>query len=72
MQESGSIKSASPAKPFYILNTIAERILRTHPETSQDPINMGAVGVLAPTVFEKVGASTHAFWLILSQIHQIS
>ena len=31
---------------------------------------MGAVGAVAPTVFESVGASTHGFWWILSQIHQ--
>ena len=25
-------------------------------------VSMGAVGVIAPTVFESVGASTHGFW----------
>ena len=25
------------------------------------PVSMGAVGALAPTVFESVGASTHGF-----------
>ena len=47
MQESGSIKSASPAKPFYILNTIAERILSTHPET-RGRRNWGAKGHCPP------------------------
>ena len=25
-------------------------------------VSMGAVGAIAPTVFERVGASTHGFW----------
>ena len=33
---------------------------------------MGAVGAIAPMVFESVGASTHGFWWILSQIHKFS
>ena len=32
-------------------------------------VSMGAVGAIAPTVFESVGASTHGFWLILPQNH---
>ena len=28
------------------------------------------MGVLAPTVFESVGASTHGFWQILSEFYQ--
>ena len=33
---------------------------------------MGAVGALAPTVFESVGGSTHGFWQLLSKFHQFS
>ena len=33
---------------------------------------MGALGAIAPTVFESVGASTHGFWWILPQMHQFS
>ena len=33
---------------------------------------MGAVGALAPTVFESVGASIHGFWQLLSKFHQFS
>ena len=29
--------------------------------SSKAPVSMGAVGALAPTVFESVGASTHGF-----------
>ena len=31
-------------------------------------VSMGAVGAIAPTVFESVGASTHVFWSILLQL----
>ena len=35
-------------------------------------VNMGAVGALAPTIFESVDAGTHGFLQILFQFHQFS
>ena len=35
------------------------------------PVSMGAVGALAPTVFESVGAGTHWFWQLFSWFHQL-
>ena len=33
---------------------------------------MGAVGAIAPMVYDGVGASTHVFWQILSQINHFN
>ena len=37
---------------------------------SRAPVSMGAVGALAPTGFESVGASTHDFWYKSINFHE--
>ena len=49
----------------------ANGILRNS-ENSKVIVSMGVVGAIAPMVYDGVGASTHGYWQILSQINHFS
>ena len=50
---------------IYLINTFG-------PTSIRSLVSLGALGAMAPTVFESVSASNHAFWLIWLQFHQFS
>ena len=52
------------------LGQAAKMSNKNHKNIIRVIVSMGAVGAIAPMVYEGVGAGTHGFCYLLSQFHQ--